>query len=84
MAALLFKCPKTDQQAPAGIGTDTQSLRQLWQKTLKVNCPHCGETHKISIRNTYVRWARLKPRRVCNLHRILLPFAPIPAGPSRA
>jgi hypothetical protein len=39
MAALLFKCPKTNQQAPPGIGTDTQSLRQLWQKNGQSELP---------------------------------------------
>src|SRR3981189_1266724 len=39
MAALLFKCPKTNQQAPPGIGTDTQSLRYLWQKNGQSELP---------------------------------------------
>jgi hypothetical protein len=54
MAPLLFICPKTHQQAPAGIETDIQSLSASWRATLKVNCPHCGEVHEISVRETYI------------------------------
>jgi len=54
MAPLFFICPKTNQQAPTGIETDVQSLSASWRATLKVNCPHCGETHEISVREAYM------------------------------
>ena len=54
MAPLLFVCPKTDQQAPTGIETDVQSLSAAWKVMLKVNCPHCGEVHEVSVRETYI------------------------------
>jgi hypothetical protein len=57
MAPLLFICPKTNQQAPTGIETDIQSLSASWRATLKVNCPHCGEAHEISVRETYINGA---------------------------
>ena len=57
MALLLFTCPKTNQQAPTGIETDVQSLSAAWKATLKVNCPHCGEMHEISVRDTYINGA---------------------------
>jgi hypothetical protein len=25
-----------------------------WKATLKVTCPHCGEVHEISVRETYI------------------------------
>ena len=28
-----------------------------WKKTLKVECPHCGEVHRISVREAYVKFA---------------------------
>jgi phage FluMu protein Com len=37
--------------------TDVQSLRASWRSTLKVKCPHCGEVHKISVRETYINGA---------------------------
>jgi hypothetical protein len=60
MAALFFTCPTTHQQAPTGIETDVQSLRAAWKATLNVKCPHCGEVHEISVRETYINGG-LKP-----------------------
>jgi hypothetical protein len=57
MAQLLFVCPKTNQQIPTGIETDPQSLGAAWKATLKVTCPHCGEMHEISVRQTYLNGA---------------------------
>jgi rRNA maturation protein Nop10 len=54
MASLLFNCPKTNHRARTGIKTDVQSLCASWKATLKVNCPHCGEVHEISVRDTYI------------------------------
>jgi hypothetical protein len=57
MAQLLFICPKTNQQVPTGIETDPQSLAAAWKATLKVTCPHCGEVHEVSVRETYLNGA---------------------------
>jgi hypothetical protein len=57
MASLFFTCPITDQQAPTGIETDVQSLQAAWKATLNVKCPHCGEVHQISVRETYINGA---------------------------
>ena len=57
MAPLIFICPKTNLQAPTGIETDVQSLSASWKAMLKVNCPHCGEVHEISVRKTYINGA---------------------------
>ena len=57
MAPLLFTCPKTNQQASTGIQTDVQSLSASWKVMLKVKCPHCGEVHEISVRETYINGA---------------------------
>ena len=54
MSSLLYTCPKTHQRAPSGIDTDVQSLRAAWSKTLKVNCPCCGQEHRISVRETFI------------------------------
>ena len=50
MASLFFTCPKTNQKTSTGIETDAQSLRATWKAMVKVNCPHCGEVHEISVR----------------------------------
>jgi hypothetical protein len=57
MASLLFICPKTHQQAPTGIETDVQSLREVWSEKVKLRCPCCGETHEILVRETYINGA---------------------------
>jgi hypothetical protein len=31
-----------------------QSLSASWKAMLKVNCPHCGQVHEISVRETYI------------------------------
>jgi hypothetical protein len=54
MPSLFFTCPKTRQQADTGIMTDVESLRDTWSMTLTVNCPHCGEIHAVSVRETYI------------------------------
>jgi len=54
---LLFACPKTNQNVPTGVKTDAQSLSASWKTTLKVKCPHCGEEHEISVRETYIKGA---------------------------
>jgi hypothetical protein len=57
MATLLFTCPKTRQQASAGIGTDVQSLRAAWSRTLNVHCPLCGQEHRVSVRESFIEGA---------------------------
>ena len=57
MAMLQFFCPETSQQASTGIETDPDSLRACWSTTVKVDCPHCGQVHKISVRETHVGMA---------------------------
>jgi hypothetical protein len=57
MVTLLFRCPNTKQPVPTGVETDAESLRKSWTKTLRLSCPHCGEVHEISVRETYVNGA---------------------------
>ena len=54
MASLFFTCPITLEQVPTGIEIDARSLQDAWKSTLKIDCPHCGEMHEISVRETYI------------------------------
>jgi hypothetical protein len=54
MASLLYTCPETRQQVPTGIQIDAKSLRKAWSKKLKVQCPCCGHTHEMLVRETYI------------------------------
>jgi hypothetical protein len=54
MASLFFTCPTTRLEAPTGIEIDVQSLRAVWNSTLKISCSHCGKVHEISARETHI------------------------------
>jgi|SwirhirootsSR2_FD_contig_21_18855480_length_600_multi_3_in_0_out_0_1 hypothetical protein len=54
---LFFHCPRTGLSAPAGIGTDVATLRRFWHRKLEVDCPHCGEVHRFSVRETFLSGA---------------------------
>jgi hypothetical protein len=54
---LYFTCPRTGRQTATGIGTDAESLRAAWKRMLKLDCPHCGESHEVSVRETYLNSA---------------------------
>jgi hypothetical protein len=32
-------------------------LAAAWKKTLHITCPHCGEVHKVSVRDAYIQFA---------------------------
>jgi hypothetical protein len=54
MASLYFICPTTQQKVSTSIEMDVQGLRAAWKSTLQVDCPYCGGTHEMSVRDTYV------------------------------
>jgi hypothetical protein len=57
MAPLLFTCPTTHRRAPTRVETDPKSLAAAWKRTLKVECPHCGEMHRVTVRDAYIAFA---------------------------
>ena len=57
MAPLLFTCPTTHRRARPVSRPTHNSLAAAWKKTLKVECPHCGEVHRISVREAYITFA---------------------------
>ena len=57
MAPLLFTCPTTHRRAPTRIEIDPKSLAAAWKRTLKVECPHCGEMHQVTVRDAYIAFA---------------------------
>ena len=60
---VLFTCPKTNRQAPTRVHMDAKSLRLAWKKTLRVLCPHCGEQHKVSVRDAFLEFRPAGPTR---------------------
>jgi hypothetical protein len=57
MSPLLFTCPTTHRRAPTRVEMDPKSLAAAWKTTLKVECPHCGEMHRVSVRDAYIAFA---------------------------
>jgi hypothetical protein len=57
MRILSFACPNTNEQVSTGIATDAQSLSSRWRTTVRINCPHCGGTHEILVRETFINAA---------------------------
>jgi hypothetical protein len=58
MAPLLFfTCPTTHRRAPTRVEIDPKSLAAAWKRTLKVQCPHCGEMHQVTVRDAYIAFA---------------------------
>jgi hypothetical protein len=57
MSPLLFTCPITHRRAPTCIETSPKSLAAAWKKSLRVECPHCGEVHRVSVREAYIAFA---------------------------
>jgi hypothetical protein len=49
-----FHMSTTNRPVPTGVKMDAKSLRKSWTKTLRLSCPHCGEVHEISVRETYI------------------------------
>jgi len=53
MGPLLVRCPKTQHPISTGIETDVASLAKAWSSTVRIPCPHCGETHEFKVRDAY-------------------------------
>jgi len=51
MEKLMFVCPKTNQQVDIGVATEIGTLLRIRSRTLRAQCPACGETHEWRIRD---------------------------------
>ena len=60
---VLFTCPTTNRQVPTRVHMDAKSLRLAWKKTLRLQCPHCGEQHKVSVRDAFLEFGPARPTR---------------------
>ena len=38
----------------AALGLNLLSLRASWKRMLRLECPHCGETHELSVSEAYL------------------------------
>jgi hypothetical protein len=51
---IIFHLPDDTAKVSTSIEMDVQGLRAAWKSTLQVDCPCCGGTHEMSVRDTYV------------------------------
>jgi hypothetical protein len=50
----VLACPTTHKAIVADLSSDPVVMRHAWNKTLRIKCRHCGETHRVSFRDAYV------------------------------
>ena len=51
MEKLIFVCPETNQQVDIGVATEIGTLLRIRSRTVRAQCPACGETHEWLIRD---------------------------------
>jgi hypothetical protein len=51
MERLLFICPQTGREVDVGIGTEIGTLLRIRSKTLRSQCPACGQRHEWKVRD---------------------------------
>jgi hypothetical protein len=57
MPPLHTRCPNTQQWIGTGIDIAPESLAKVWSTWMKIECPHCSETHGFWVREAYVNGA---------------------------
>ena len=50
MERLFFVCPTTRRTVDVGISTEIGTLLRIKSRTLRSECPACGEVHEWSVR----------------------------------
>ena len=55
--------PKDQPPSPHASSYGRESLRLAWKKTLRLQCPHCGEQHKVSVRDAFLELGPARPTR---------------------
>jgi hypothetical protein len=48
-------CPRTDAIVSIDVRDDRRSVLKEWDRSFKVRCPHCGETHIARYRDMYIK-----------------------------
>ena len=59
MHELSIRCPETDKKIDTGVDTNYKSLALLWNVEITVSCSHCGQSHKVLVRDAYMDQAAL-------------------------
>lgn len=54
MEKLIFVCPKTNRQVDVGVATDIGTLLRIRSRSIRAQCPDCGETHEWPLRDAWL------------------------------
>lgn len=54
---LVARCPRDGRPVDIGIDTDYESLCRSWSRHIDFKCPHCGQSHVTTVRDTYIATA---------------------------
>ena len=50
MERLFFVCPATRRTVDVGIATEISTLQRIKSRTLRSECPACGQVHERAVR----------------------------------
>jgi hypothetical protein len=48
------QCPTTAGLVTVNIKDDAKSVNQGWRRSLKLQCPHCGDVHVVRYSDAYI------------------------------
>jgi hypothetical protein len=54
MGVIAIRCSKTGLSVLTSVNTEYKSLVNGWNETLRVVCPHCGESHQVKVMDAYI------------------------------
>src|SRR5215475_13873115 len=54
---LQFECETTGGLVEYEVPSDASTVKDLWQRKLMLNCPHCGDVHGFAFRPAFIRSA---------------------------
>src|SRR5204862_7072435 len=53
-AILLAYCPTMSKPIDTGVKNSVRGLTGIWDKVLRLDCPHCGSPHEMKVRDIFV------------------------------
>lgn len=54
---VVIRCPETDEEVPIGILMDLHTFDLLPERSVRLQCPACGQRHTWSKKNAYLSLA---------------------------
>jgi predicted RNA-binding Zn-ribbon protein involved in translation (DUF1610 family) len=57
MERLIFVCPQTRRRVDVGVTTEISTLLRIRSRTVRAQCPACGQTHEWAVRDAQLAQA---------------------------